>query len=109
MKIRVLIWLGILIQSGFLIFTCFTAPEPAGYLNIAIQELQSSNRSVTVVTEISDRLIAIKGSFGLIVRICLFGNLVNVIVLVCALRLSGGKPSVNVKKAIDKNAWFKEQ
>ena len=88
-------------QLGFLIFTLFTAPEPAGYLNITIQELQSTNQTATAIqskdllsnlptsaiSQLTEKLTAINKSFGKIVRIALLGSLLNLILLFCVLRL----------------------
>jgi hypothetical protein len=101
MKAKMLIWLGIFMQLGFLMFTLFTAPEPASYLNIAIQELQSTNQPATAIqskdslsnlptnaiTQLTEKLTAINKSFGTIIRLTLLGSLLNLILLFCALRL----------------------
>ena len=101
MKAKVLIWFGIFMQLGFLIFTLFTAPEPAGYLKLTIQELQSTNQPATAIqskdllsnlptnasTQLTEKLTAINQSFGKIIRIDLLGSLLNLILLFGALRL----------------------
>jgi hypothetical protein len=50
MKIKVLIWLGLCIQSLFLIFWLFRTPEISGELKVARDELQKGDSNLPALT-----------------------------------------------------------
>ena len=107
-----LIWLGLCIQCGFLLFILFTAPEPSGHLKIALQELQSTNLSdlppatfstsekievsqapdllkspsANLVTRLTGRLSTVNNGYWLVVRVTLLVNLLNIIILILLSR-----------------------
>ena len=106
MKARALVWIGLILQWGFILFTWFTAPEPVGFIKVGLEKLQSAypseaptgTEAITgniVLKTLGDWFSAASSAFEFITKATLFFAGVNTVLLLWILMLLRDRKSIS--------------
>ena len=105
MKARGLVWVGLILQCGFILFILFIAAEPVGLTKIGLQKLLSAypteaptgpeaNTGNIVLKTLGDLFSAASSGFELFTMAALFFAGVNILLLLCLLMLLRNKKDI---------------
>ena len=106
MKPRALVWIGLLLQCGFILFTLFTAAEPVGFIKVGLEKLQFAHPSeaptgpeaVTgnvVLRTLGDWFSTASSGFEFLTRVTLLFAGINILMLACLLMLLRNKKCIS--------------
>jgi hypothetical protein len=105
MKARGLVWIGLILQCGFILFTLFSAAEPVGLMKVGLQKLQSAypteaptrpeaNAGSIVLKTLGDWFSAASGGFEFLTRATLLFAGIYILLLLGVLGLLRSKKSI---------------